>query len=54
MAFAWLPGALGDIAHGAVTTILLIAVTTLAGTLFSILSATGRRNDPALLKQAIA
>ena len=37
MAFGWLPGAVGDIAHGAATTILLIAVTTLAGTLLSIL-----------------
>ncbi|TIN56916.1 MAG: amino acid ABC transporter permease, partial [Mesorhizobium sp.] len=54
MAFAWLPGAVGDIAHGAATTILLIAVTTLAGTLLSILGAAGRRNGPVLLKRAIA
>jgi polar amino acid transport system permease protein len=54
MAFGWLPGAVGDIAHGAATTILLIAVTTLAGTLLSILGAAGRRNGPALLRRAIA
>jgi polar amino acid transport system permease protein len=54
VAFAWLPGAVGDIARGAATTILLIAVTTLAGTFLSILGAAGRRNGPALLKRAIA
>ncbi|MCA0050611.1 amino acid ABC transporter permease [Mesorhizobium sp. B283B1A] len=54
MAFGWLPGAVGDIAHGAATTILLIAVTTLAGTLLSILGAAGRRNGPVPLKRAIA
>lgn len=53
MAFAWLPGALGDIARGAATTALLIAVTTLAGTLLSILGAAGRRNGPTLLRHAI-
>jgi polar amino acid transport system permease protein len=54
VAFGWLPGAAGDIAHGAATTILLIAVTTLAGTLLSILGAAGRRNGPVLLKRGIA
>jgi polar amino acid transport system permease protein len=54
VAFAWLPGAAGDIARGAVTTILLIGVTTFAGTLLSILGAAGRRNGPVLLKRAIA
>ncbi|QPC89659.1 amino acid ABC transporter permease [Mesorhizobium sp. INR15] len=54
MAFAWLPGAAGDIARGAFTTILLIAVTTLAGTLLSIIGAAGRRNGPVMLKRAIA
>ena len=31
LSFAWLPGALGAIAHGAATTLLLIACTTVAG-----------------------
>jgi polar amino acid transport system permease protein len=54
VAFAWLPGAAGDIARGALTTVLLIAVTTFAGTLISILGAAGRRNGPLLMKRAIA
>ncbi|MER8656525.1 amino acid ABC transporter permease [Mesorhizobium sp. M0847] len=54
MAFAWLPGAVGDIARGAATTILLIVVTTLVGTLLSILGAAGRRNGPVFVKRAIA
>ncbi|MBW8910222.1 MAG: amino acid ABC transporter permease [Mesorhizobium sp.] len=54
MAFAWLAGALGDIARGAATTVLLIVVTTLLGTLLSILGAAGRRNGPVFLKRAIA
>ena len=40
-------GALGDIARGAAMTILLIAVTTLVGTLLSILGAAGRRSGTA-------
>jgi polar amino acid transport system permease protein len=52
--FGWLAGAAGDIARGAATTILLIAVTTLAGTFLSILGAAGRRNGPPLLQRAIA
>ncbi|MER8868095.1 amino acid ABC transporter permease [Mesorhizobium sp. M0751] len=51
--FGWLAGATGAIARGAATTILLIAVTTLAGTLLSILGAAGQRNGPLLLKRAI-
>jgi len=54
VAFAWLPGAVGDIARGALTTVLLIVVTTLVGTLLSILGAAGRRNGPPLVKRAIA
>lgn len=51
--FGWLADATGAIARGAATTILLIAVTTLAGTFLSILGAAGRRNRPLLLKRAI-
>ncbi|MET3578880.1 polar amino acid transport system permease protein [Mesorhizobium robiniae] len=51
--FGWLADATGAIARGAATTILLIVVTTLAGTFLSILGAAGRRNGPALLKRAI-
>ncbi|MCV3206440.1 amino acid ABC transporter permease [Mesorhizobium sp. YC-39] len=51
--FGWLADATGAIARGAVTTILLIVVTTLAGTFLSILGAAGRRNGPMLLKRAI-
>ncbi|RWP42119.1 MAG: amino acid ABC transporter permease [Mesorhizobium sp.] len=51
--FGWLADATGAIARGAATTILLIAVTTLAGTFLSILGAAGRRNGPLLLKRVI-
>jgi polar amino acid transport system permease protein len=51
--FGWLAGATSAIARGAATTILLIVVTTLAGTFLSILGAAGRRNGPLLLKRAI-
>ncbi|PTE10747.1 amino acid ABC transporter permease [Mesorhizobium helmanticense] len=51
--FGWLAGATGAIARGAATTILLIVVTTLAGTFLSILGAAGRRNGPVLLKRVI-
>jgi polar amino acid transport system permease protein len=51
--FGWLADATGAIARGAALTILLIAVTTLAGTFLSILGAAGRRNGPLLLKRAI-
>jgi polar amino acid transport system permease protein len=52
--FGWLAGATGAIARGAATTIMLIVVTTLAGTFLSILGAAGRRNGPLLLRRAIA
>ncbi|RUV95524.1 MULTISPECIES: amino acid ABC transporter permease [unclassified Mesorhizobium] len=51
--FGWLAGAAGAIARGAAMTLLLIVVTTLAGTFFSILGAAGRRNGPRPLKLAI-
>ncbi|RWO80094.1 amino acid ABC transporter permease [Mesorhizobium sp.] len=51
--FGWLADATGAIARGAAMTVLLIAVTTLAGTFLSILGAAGRRNGPLLLKRAI-
>ncbi|WP_027167081.1 amino acid ABC transporter permease [Mesorhizobium sp. WSM3224] len=52
--FGWLAGAVGAIARGAATTVLLIAVTTLAGTFLSILGAAGKRNGPKTLRLAIA
>ena len=51
--FGWLAGAAGVIARGAAMTLLLIVVTTLAGTFLSILGAAGRRNGPKALKVAI-
>lgn len=51
--FGWLADATGAIARGAATTILLITVTTLAGTFLSILGAAARRNGPMLLRRAI-
>ena len=51
--FGWLAGAVGAIASGAATTILLIAVTTLAGTVLSILGAAGKRSGPRPLRLAI-
>jgi polar amino acid transport system permease protein len=47
--FGWLVEALGAIARGAATTLLLIAVTTVAGTLLSILGA-AVRNTPFLVQ----
>ncbi|TIV23342.1 MAG: amino acid ABC transporter permease, partial [Mesorhizobium sp.] len=41
--FGWLAGAAGVIARGAAMTLLLIAVTTFAGTFLSILGAAGKR-----------
>lgn len=52
--FGWLAGAVGAIARGAATTVLLIAVTTLAGTFLSILGAAGKRNGLKPLQAAIA
>jgi polar amino acid transport system permease protein len=51
--FGWLVEALGAIARGAATTLLLIAVTTVAGTLLSILGAAGRRSRFPQLRRAI-
>jgi polar amino acid transport system permease protein len=51
--FGWLVDALGAIARGAATTLLLIAVTTVAGTLLSILGAAGRRSRYSMLRRAI-
>ena len=51
--FGWLVEALGAIARGAATTLLLIAVTTVAGTLLSILGAAGCRSRFVLLRRAI-
>jgi polar amino acid transport system permease protein len=51
--FGWLYDALGAIGRGAAMTILLIVVTTLAGTLISVLSAAGRRSGIAVLRQVI-
>jgi polar amino acid transport system permease protein len=51
--FGWLVEALGAIARGAATTLLLTAVTTVAGTVLSILGAAGRRSRSRLLRRAI-
>ncbi|MDG4878220.1 amino acid ABC transporter permease [Mesorhizobium sp. WSM4935] len=51
--FGWLAGAAGVIASGAAMTLLLIAVTTLAGTFLSILGAAGKRSGPKPLRLAI-
>ncbi|TPN84328.1 amino acid ABC transporter permease [Mesorhizobium sp. CU2] len=51
--FGWLAGAAGVIARGAAMTLLLIVVTTIAGTFLSILGAAGRRSGPKPLKVAI-
>ena len=52
--FGWLYDALGLIAQGAAMTLLLIAVTTVAGTALSILLAAARRSRFVLLRRAIA
>ncbi|MET0574308.1 MAG: amino acid ABC transporter permease [Mesorhizobium sp.] len=51
--FGWLTEALGAIAQGAAMTMMLITVTTIAGTFFSVLGAAGRRSGYPLLRQAI-
>jgi polar amino acid transport system permease protein len=51
--FGWLNDALGAIARGAAMTVLLIVVTTLLGTVLSVLAAAGRRGGNRLLRQAI-
>ncbi len=51
--FGWLYDALGAIAQGAAMTIFLIAVTTVAGTVLSVLGAAARRSGYRLLRQAV-
>ena len=52
--FGWLYEALGAIAEGAGMTVFLIAVTTVAGTVLSVLGAAARRSGYRLLRQAVA
>ncbi|MBA3449479.1 MAG: amino acid ABC transporter permease [Pseudaminobacter sp.] len=52
--FGWLYDALGAIGRGAAMTVFLIVVTTLLGTVISIVLAAGRRSGNRLLRQAIA
>ena len=52
--FGWLYDALGALAQGAAMTIFLIAVTTVAGTVLSVLGAAARRSGYGLLGRAIA
>ena len=51
--FGWLYDALGAIAQGAAMTVFLIAVTTVAGTVLSVLGAAARRSKYRLLRQAV-
>lgn len=51
--FGWLYDALGAIARGASMTIMLIAVTTVFGTVISVVLAAGRRSQFRLLRRAI-
>ncbi len=51
--FGWLYDALGAIARGASMTIMLIAVTTVLGTIISVILAAGRRSGNRPLRQAI-
>src|SRR6187397_2290796 len=51
--FGWLPGALGAIAHGAGTTLFLIACTTVLGIGLSIAGAAARRSRHRILRGAI-
>ena len=51
--FGWLNDALGAILSGSAMTLLLIAVTTLLGTVISILLAAGRRSGSRLLRSVI-
>ena len=51
--FGWLYDALGAIAQGAAMTMFLIAVTTVAGTLVSVICAAARRSGHRLLRQAV-
>ncbi|NRQ15899.1 amino acid ABC transporter permease [Ensifer sesbaniae] len=54
LSFGWLKDAAGAIAHGAATTVFLIACTTVLGVLISILFAAGRRSRYGVLRQAVA
>ena len=51
--FGWLNDALGAILSGSAMTLLLIAVTTLLGTVISVLFAAGRRSGSRLLRSVI-
>jgi len=51
--FGWLNEALGAIARGAAMTVLLIAVTTVVGTVLSVVGAAARRSRYRLLRQAV-
>jgi polar amino acid transport system permease protein len=51
--FGWLYDALGAIAQGAVMTVFLIAVTTVAGTVLAVLGAAARRSKYRLLRRAV-
>ena len=51
--FGWLNEALGAIARGAAMTVLLIAVTTVVGTVLSVIGAAARRSRYRLLRQAV-
>ena len=51
--FSWLGDALVLIAHGAATTVLMIVVAALLGTLFSIIGAAGRRSRRALVRHGV-
>jgi polar amino acid transport system permease protein len=51
--FGWLAAALGALARGAAMTIFLIVVTTIAGTVISVVFAAARRGGNRLLRQAI-
>ena len=53
LGFGWLNDALGALLSGAAMTLMLIAVTTLAGTLLSILAAAGQRGRHRWLREAI-
>ena len=52
--FSWLGDALTLIARGAVTTLFLIAVAGLLGTVFSVIGAAGRRSPQPLFRHAVA
>jgi len=54
LSFAWLPGALGSIAHGAAMTLLLITCTTIAGIAISIVAAAAGRSRWPSLRWAVA